>query len=377
MLVLRLAVVTCLLMSVPNLGHADSTGNQKDRLRSRQQRTKDEVNTAMPTRTEPEKPDGILAEQWEQLDALQRKEVAEQVAAMRQNMAAKELTPEEFEAPVDDTVVWEEWDTKKYAQAWNWLNNKDAAGAGENSLKQRLNHLLARGWRPLHAAARNGQETVQEMDTLLDFFHTELSTKSTPAELLRDKRGMTALHVASLVGRLEAIKRLLPTGKLRRKSRAAWVDPSDRHGSRPLHLAAGAGEVGAMRLLLKSGADPESRTRAQATPLHVAASAGQTKALDLLLSHDVQAHPLLKDVRGATAGEVAQHMGHKEAADIIKDAVIQRARLNFETYMPLEKQKLGGGFAALLDKFQGKEEELLELLERVLHETKQKLKQQG
>ena len=41
----------------------------------------------------------------------------------------------------------------------------------------------------------------------------------------------------------------------------ARVDPQDRHGSRPLHLAAGQGRVEAMRLLLKAGADPEAKVR--------------------------------------------------------------------------------------------------------------------
>ena len=38
-----------------------------------------------------------------------------------------------------------------------------------------------------------------------------------------------------------------------------------------------------MRLLLRAGADPEAKTRGLATPLHVAASAGQVEAMKLLM----------------------------------------------------------------------------------------------
>jgi hypothetical protein len=270
-----------------------------------------------------ERPDGILPEQWGQLDEDARRQVAEQVDAMKPPPPPPPLV---LEAEEDSAVEWEDWDQQKYAGAWASLEAVVQGGGGEEELRAAVQELLGRGWRPVHAAARHGQ--LDTLEILLDFLEPLVDK----AELLRDQRGLTALHLASLAGELDTMKRLLPQGKLRKKARAvrmsrparhSWhrpqqhrsqrarlssgtavlltpttlsssvlglpfefipplpsiplrfycvtlfnlcsmqarVDPQDRHGSRPLHLAAGQGRVEAMRLLLKAGADPEAKVR--------------------------------------------------------------------------------------------------------------------
>lgn len=162
-----------------------------------------------------ERPEGILAEQWEQLDEEERRQVAEQLAAMHPPPGP----PLVLEAEEDSSVVWEEWSTQDYSDAWASLEAVVQGGGGEEELRSAVNELLGRGWRPVHAAARHGQMT--ELEIVLDFLEPLVER----AELLKDQRGLTALHLAALGGHLDAMKRLLPQGKLRPKARAVRVPP--------------------------------------------------------------------------------------------------------------------------------------------------------
>ena len=98
------------------------------------------------------------------------------------------------------------------------------------------------------------------------------------------------------------------------------VNPGDRHGSTPLHLAAGQGEVEAMRLLVKHGADVEHQTIGKATPLHVAASVGQLEALKFLTQDSVLADLMAEDAGLSTPHAVANRTGHLEAVKLLEEA---------------------------------------------------------
>ena len=128
-----------------------------------------------------ERPDGIDAGQWEQLDEEERGKVAAQIEAM------KPPPIPELVAPEDDSVAWEEWDGEKYDSAWASLGAIVAEqGGGEPELKAAVASLLARGWRPVHAAAQHGQ--LQQLEVMLEFLEPLVER----AELLRDRQGVSS-----------------------------------------------------------------------------------------------------------------------------------------------------------------------------------------
>ena len=78
----------------------------------------------------------------------------------------------------------------------------------------------------------------------------------------------------------------------------------------------------------------------------------------------------LTDIHSLVCPQVANKTGHQDAVKAIQDGVVERARHMYETNMPEDKQD---GFDELLEKHEGREEELLQLLEEVLLKTKKTL----
>eukprot|EP00434_Breviolum_minutum_P022577 symbB.v1.2.019922.t1/scaffold1652.1/size121070/2 len=103
--------------------------------------------------------------------------------------------------------------------------------------------------------------------------------------------GTTALHFAALHGHTAMLRRLLAGG--------ADVNALDDHGWAPLHLAAGAGRLDAMNLLVAAGAVPDQHSP-DGTPYDVAVRSGkQSTALTLALAEHVRA---LQDDLNFSAG---------------------------------------------------------------------------
>ncbi|VDB86717.1 unnamed protein product [Peniophora sp. CBMAI 1063] len=100
---------------------------------------------------------------------------------------------------------------------------------------------------------------------------------------VRNKLGLTALHLAAEWGRAEACRMLLERGTL--------VDDTDENGNTPLHLSAQSGDLDIMRVLLEhpraDAEDPGTRIHARnkrgQTALHRAAQSGKADACRLLL----------------------------------------------------------------------------------------------
>ncbi|MEO5734626.1 MAG: ankyrin repeat domain-containing protein [Rubrivivax sp.] len=85
--------------------------------------------------------------------------------------------------------------------------------------------------------------------------------------------GETALMMAALKGRLEAMQALIQRGA-----------PINRTGWSPLHYAASGSEPKAVSLLLDRGADIEALSPNRSTPLMMASRYGAMDSADLLLA---------------------------------------------------------------------------------------------
>ena len=130
--------------------------------------------------------------------------------------------------------------------------------------------------------------------------------------------GMTALHVAAVLGREEFVRYLLEAG-------AAVDDPAE-NGITPLNRASMGGHLGTMELLLTAGADPNAAARWGATPLLSAVDRGRTEAVRLLLA--AGADPTVTARNGETALSLARKKEHRDIAALLSEdpATVRAAR---------------------------------------------------
>ncbi|GLD97308.1 hypothetical protein PINS_up005992 [Pythium insidiosum] len=109
--------------------------------------------------------------------------------------------------------------------------------------------------------------------------------------------GRTPLHLAASAGQVHVLEVLL--------KRNAKIEAQDRDGRTPLHVAARAGQENVVKVLLKRKAHIEAQDTDGWTPLHLAACSGEMDIVRCLLynnasvdTHDIsQATPLDKAVR--------------------------------------------------------------------------------
>ncbi len=108
--------------------------------------------------------------------------------------------------------------------------------------------------------------------------------------------GMTALHVAAVLGREEFVRLFLDRG-------ADANDPAG-NGIRPLHRAALGGHLGTIRMLLDAGAEVDAAADWGATALMSAVERGHAEAARLLMA--AGADPAVPARNGETAVSLAR-----------------------------------------------------------------------
>ncbi len=121
--------------------------------------------------------------------------------------------------------------------------------------------------------------------------------------------GMTALHVAAVLGRDEFVTWLLERG--------ADVGDGAQNGITPLHRAALGNHVGTMQLLLDAGAEVNATARWGATPLLSAVERGHLEAARLLLA--AGADPTNAATNGETALSLARSRGREDLVALLSE----------------------------------------------------------
>ncbi|MEW6278394.1 MAG: ankyrin repeat domain-containing protein, partial [Candidatus Eremiobacterota bacterium] len=195
------------------------------------------------------------------------------------------------------------------------------------------------GWCPLHWAAFIGHEDMVRtlLDagadyraghgrnrTVLDVAVSWAQVKVV-SELMHDDvdwnlpglEGMTPLHWAARFGRDSLIDKLVGKG--------ADVNRRDERGRVPLHLAAGYGHLGAAVSLIAAGAQVNAADKSGQTPLHVAAGKGQTALVECFLINGGDAN-LVEKEKGLNPMRLAQLLGHKDTARVLKKHTRQQAK---------------------------------------------------
>jgi len=150
---------------------------------------------------------------------------------------------------------------------------------------------------PLYVAAQNGYSEIVEMLVLngADFNHT-------------DRRGRTALWIASLRGYIDVVRVLLSL-------RDIEVDRRDRSGVTPLWAACQKGADEVVQLLLNPPngvpADVNLENIRGFSPLAIAACNGHLECMESLIRHQAVVNRPL--IQGANPLFLASQNGHKEA----------------------------------------------------------------
>lgn len=119
---------------------------------------------------------------------------------------------------------------------------------------------------------------------------------------IRARNGDTALMIAAYKGNKPAVEALLTKG--------AAVNQS---GWTALHYAAAIGNNDIMQLLLQKSANPDAQSPNKTTPMMMAARAGHIMTVKVLL--DAGADATLKTDQGMTAIDLAKAHGHNDIVE--------------------------------------------------------------
>ncbi|MGI9337031.1 MAG: ankyrin repeat domain-containing protein, partial [Gammaproteobacteria bacterium] len=199
-----------------------------------------------------------------------------------------------------------------------------------------------RGWTALHVAADRGHHVA--LGTLLG-----ARAKIDP----RDKEGRTPLHLAAAKsGNFFVVQTLLDTRF--RRGKPANVNAKDKKGRTPLHLAVQAKRTKRHRILerlIDKGADINARDKDGRTPLHLAAEANKIGAVRFLIRK--RANKNAKDNEGRTALEVAAYAGSTYVAKRLisefkmSDSFVNKRAVYEERRRPLHRAAKNNNIKAL------------------------------
>ncbi|GFR14771.1 ankyrin repeat domain-containing protein 12 [Trichonephila clavata] len=144
--------------------------------------------------------------------------------------------------------------------------------------------------------------------------------------LKRNERGETPLHVATIKGDFEKVKKLLKQG--------ANVNTIDNAGWTPLHEACNYGWYNIAKLLIEYDANVNAVGFDKFTPLHDAAINKHEKIVKLLLEYG--ANPLQENVNQQTPLDVARS---EEIAEILRKSIDSKEKKSLKEESPEESNE--------------------------------------
>ncbi|HUS34846.1 MAG TPA: ankyrin repeat domain-containing protein [Verrucomicrobiae bacterium] len=124
---------------------------------------------------------------------------------------------------------------------------------------------------------------------------------------LADPAGMTPLHLAAHNNDAGAVRKLIKSG--------ADVNATNRYGITPLALACENGNSAIVESLLNAGADANARQRGGETMLMIAARTGSKPSVEALVNRGADVNG--KDKKGQTAMMWAAAEGHAPVVDLL------------------------------------------------------------
>eukprot|EP00727_Mastigamoeba_balamuthi_P007150 m51a1_g3055 hypothetical protein (837) ;mRNA; f:967981-971134 len=151
-----------------------------------------------------------------------------------------------------------------------------------------------------------------------------------------DKDKMGVLHYCAAANLGSAIARFLerlPKGS---------CDAQDAHGRRPLHVAAAAGALDAMRALLQGGGAAGAADDAGATPLHYAVARGRHQCVSVLLLEPAGRGAAAADAKGTTLLHVAALSGDPDMVALLIRRGADVNAANADKLTPLHMAALKG-----------------------------------
>jgi ankyrin repeat protein len=180
-----------------------------------------------------------------------------------------------------------------------------------------LMHALYRGQRDLAELIASKKQALDQfeaaslgrLDNLKKSIGDETRPESTAINAL-SKDGFTALHFACYFGQPAAARLLVENGA------AVDVVAANPTQVMPLHSAASARNLEAVRLLLEHGAPVNARQQSGWVAIHAAAQNGDRPMVELLLKYG--ADPKLTNADGKTPAAVARDKGHEEIAALLE-----------------------------------------------------------
>ncbi|KAL8381125.1 hypothetical protein RB595_005419 [Gaeumannomyces hyphopodioides] len=145
----------------------------------------------------------------------------------------------------------------------------------------------------------------------------------------------TLLHLAAINGHENGTKLLIKAG--------AEKETRDRYQRTPLRLAAEYGHDAVTRLLIKAGAEKETRDQHQRTPLHLAAEYGHDAVTRLLIKAGAEKET--RDQYQRTPLHLAAEYGHDAVARLLIEAGAGVDAIGARSRKPLHLAAVNGHYA--------------------------------